>query len=244
MAYQKQNFANGEVLTALQLNHMENGIADVAKATGDSVGQLKEDLVTTQKSYLINPRISNNLYIKDDCTILGYDGWDIAEIRVIEGDKIIVYSPVDSIYNAMYSADSSKYKNFVLKNGMNYIDVPDGYRYLKVSNEREIVKNVQFFVSPMQAINTNKEKLKIADSGKFLFTKIPNTYIYNADGTEHSSDAYSSSDYIDLTGHKKFVIECQEDSESNALYDESYNFLQEIEYKAGLTEFDIPTNAK
>lgn len=71
MSYQKQNFANGEVLTAAQLNHIENGIADVessanatkgvvdniidptlslsgkaadAKATGDKIGELKEDL--------------------------------------------------------------------------------------------------------------------------------------------------------------------------------------------------------
>ena len=29
MSYQKQNFANGEVLTATQLNHIENGIADL-----------------------------------------------------------------------------------------------------------------------------------------------------------------------------------------------------------------------
>lgn len=31
MSYQKQNFANGEVLTASQLNHMEDGI--VAEAS-------------------------------------------------------------------------------------------------------------------------------------------------------------------------------------------------------------------
>lgn len=29
MSYQKQNFANGEVLSALQLNHIENGIVDL-----------------------------------------------------------------------------------------------------------------------------------------------------------------------------------------------------------------------
>lgn len=43
MGYQKQNFANGDVLTAAQLNHIENGIADVestanaAKAVADKI---------------------------------------------------------------------------------------------------------------------------------------------------------------------------------------------------------------
>ena len=71
MSYQKQNFANGEVLTAAQLNHIENGIADVESAAnttkgvvdkiidptlslsgkaadaakvGEAVGQVKEDI--------------------------------------------------------------------------------------------------------------------------------------------------------------------------------------------------------
>lgn len=71
MSYQKQNFANGEVLTASQLNHIEQGIVDVesaanatktvvdkiidptlslsgkaadAKVTGDKIGEIKEDL--------------------------------------------------------------------------------------------------------------------------------------------------------------------------------------------------------
>lgn len=72
MSYQKQNFANGEVLSAAQLNHIEDGIVDVessanetksvvdkiidptlslsgkaadAKITGDEIGQLKSDLI-------------------------------------------------------------------------------------------------------------------------------------------------------------------------------------------------------
>lgn len=71
MSYQKQNFANGEVLTASQLNHIEDGIAEVesaanetktvvnniidptlsvsgkaadAKATGDAIRGVKDDL--------------------------------------------------------------------------------------------------------------------------------------------------------------------------------------------------------
>lgn len=236
---------NADWTSAIQTwEELKNMIDPTLSISGKAADAAKVGEAVCQQAYLTNPKIDKNLYIKDDCTILGYDGWDLLSIPVIAGDKIIVYSPVDSKYNAMYSADATKYKNFVLKNGINYIDIPDGYRDLKISNEREIAKNFRFFVLPMQTINSNKEKLKIADNGKFLLDEIPYTYINNADGTERSSDAYSSSDYIDLTGHKKFVIECQEDSESNALYDESYNFLQGIEYKAGFTEFVIPTNAK
>lgn len=236
---------NADWTSAIQTwEELKNMIDPTLSLSGKAADAAKVGEAVVQQAYLTNPKIDKNLYIKDDCTILGYDGWDMLSIPVIAGDKIIVYSPVDSKYNAMYSADATKYKNFVLKNGINYIDIPDGYRDLKISNEREIAKNFRFFALPMQTINSNKEKLKIADNGKFLLDEIPYTYIYNADGAERSSDAYSSSDYIDLTGHKKFVIECQEDSESNALYDESYNFLQGIEYKAGFTEFVIPTNAK
>lgn len=209
------------------------------------IGEIKEDLVTTQKAYLTNPKIENNLYIKDDCTILGYDGWDMLSIPVVSGDKIIVYSPVGSKYNAMYSTDFVKYKNFVLKNGMNYIDIPDGYRDLKISNEREIAKNVRFFVLPTQAINNNNEKMKIADRGCFLFDIIPYSYIYDVDGSERYSKSYDSTDYIDLSGHKNFVVICEEGSQYNALYDNSYNFLCAIDIKSGCTNIDeIPDGAK
>lgn len=212
--------------------------------TQKDISNLKEDIVATQKAYLINPTIENNKYVRDDCTIIGYDGWDLLTISATNGDAVIVYSPVDSKYNAMYSEDNTLYKNVVLKNGMNCFVIPKGYRNLKISNEREIVKNVKSYILPIESINSNIEKLKKADKGNVLFKKIPYTYINNVDGNELTADSYSSSDFIELADCKKFVIECQEDSDLNALYDENHIFIQGIEYKKGITEFDKPSNAK
>lgn len=55
MSYQKQNFANGEVLSASQLNHIEDGIVDVESATNTSLAEkaTKEDLKNT-----IDPTLS------------------------------------------------------------------------------------------------------------------------------------------------------------------------------------------
>lgn len=38
MSYQKQNFANGEVLSASQLNHIEDGIVDLESAVNENKG--------------------------------------------------------------------------------------------------------------------------------------------------------------------------------------------------------------
>ena len=80
MSYQKQNFANGEVLSASQLNHIEQGIVDVESAAnetkavvdeiidptlslsgkaadaakvGEAVGQVKEDIKSTKDLTLV-----------------------------------------------------------------------------------------------------------------------------------------------------------------------------------------------
>lgn len=55
MSYQKQNFANGEVLSASQLNHIEDGISEVESATNTSLAEkaTKEELKNT-----IDPTLS------------------------------------------------------------------------------------------------------------------------------------------------------------------------------------------
>ncbi|WP_242994636.1 Ig-like domain-containing protein, partial [Faecalibacterium prausnitzii] len=51
MSYVKQNFVDGQTLTAAQLNHMEAGIA--AAATGDK-GDLGEGFTANAKALLLN----------------------------------------------------------------------------------------------------------------------------------------------------------------------------------------------
>nr|DAQ70268.1 MAG TPA: hypothetical protein [Caudoviricetes sp.] len=51
MSYQKQNFANGEVLTASQLNHIEQGIVEVESSVEDKA--TKEELKN-----IIDPTLS------------------------------------------------------------------------------------------------------------------------------------------------------------------------------------------
>lgn len=43
MSYQKQNFANGEVLTAPQLNHIEDGIVDLESNSGALSTKITEE---------------------------------------------------------------------------------------------------------------------------------------------------------------------------------------------------------
>lgn len=202
------------------------------------------DLVTLQKPYLVEYETLLDNYIKEDTSIVGYIGWDVLSIQVVPNDKVIVFSPSDSKYNAIYSSDNVKCESIVLKKGMNLIEIPEEYRFLRVSNEREIAKKVKFYVLKTQEINGNTKKIKLADNGTFIFDTIPLTYIYDIDGSERYSPTFYSSDYIDVSNHEKIVIESTESSKYNAWYDANREFIQNLEYKVGFTEFEVPTNAK
>ena len=208
------------------------------------VEQLNTNLDNTQETYLVEYETLLDNYIKEDTSIAGYIGWDVLSIQVVPNDKVIVYSPSDSKYNAIYSSDNVKRESIVLKKGMNLIEIPEEYRFLRVSNEREIAKKVKFYVLKTQEINGNTKKIKLADNGTFIFDTIPLTYIYDIDGSERYSPTFYSSDYIDVSNHEKIVIESTESSKYNAWYDANRKFIQNLEYKVGFTEFEVPTNAK
>ena len=102
MSYQKQNFANGEVLSAPQLNHIEDGIVDVesavnenkdvvdkiidptlsvsgkaadAKATGDAIRGVKDNLTAeTTRAEQTEQALDTRTAALESCGFVVVDG--------------------------------------------------------------------------------------------------------------------------------------------------------------------------
>lgn len=74
MGYQKQNFADGEVLSALQLNHIEQGIVDVESSA---------NATKTVVNKIIDPTLSLSGKAAD-AKIVGHNGYNV---RPVNGTK-------------------------------------------------------------------------------------------------------------------------------------------------------------
>lgn len=162
MSYQKQNFANGEVLTAPQLNHIEDGIVDVestanttkgvvdkiidptlsvsgkaadAAKVGEAVGRLDEDIISVS-SGLIHINLLQDKYVDGNGEIKFYSGWTATDYVLIPNDsKINIYAKSQSIYNAFYTKDKQYISSFNIVAGENWISVPSNAKYLACSGE-------------------------------------------------------------------------------------------------------------
>ena len=185
MGYQKQNFVSGQVLNSAHLNHIENGIADVestakatktvvdkiidpnlslsgkaadAKATGDAVGVLKEDIQNLSEidninisqlqnggEYRYQLKWNNGGYIGNhyvsssevDGEIISYNGWSYTDaIPVVAGTEIKIVSDATSgrSQNAFYKQDGS-YDSSVIFNKV--VIVPQTAAFLKLSKRND-----------------------------------------------------------------------------------------------------------
>lgn len=139
MSYQKQNFANGEVLTAAQLNHIENGIADVestasttkgvvdkiidptlsvsgkaadAAKVGEAVGQVKEDIFNIEHDYA-----DGNGMIRDYYTV----EWSQGKFEITSGKKVTYTDATNRIHSNYIDVSSISTDEKI------YLTVPYGY---------------------------------------------------------------------------------------------------------------------
>ena len=191
MSYQKQNFANGEVLTATQLNHIENGIADVesvanatktvvdniidptltlsgkaadAKATGDAVGELKEDLGDLQLGKIVYNVIKNSYIDKDTGEIKEYPNWDRTDyIDVSAFDFIYVTLENGSAYSGWYDKNYKYIKRANIYAGSPYkIPVEKGASYLLISAENTRINNMTIYAYASRELKEQVNKLNDA----------------------------------------------------------------------------------
>ena len=168
MSYQKQNFANGEVLTASQLNHIEDGIVDVestanetkgvvdkiidptlslsgkaadAKATGDKIGQLKEDLSDAQNAIFGKTNFTKYRYL-DNLGNIVFDDASCISTKIYgakKGVPISVYAgewdDQDKTHNiGVYDSFGNHVDNFNAVNGVKRtITINTDFDYLIIS---------------------------------------------------------------------------------------------------------------
>ncbi len=84
MSYQKQNFANGEVLTASQLNHIENGIADVESTANATKGVVDK---------IIDPTLSVSGKAADAAKV----GEAVEQVKEDIGDVLLIGNEKESL---------------------------------------------------------------------------------------------------------------------------------------------------
>lgn len=71
MSYQKQNFANGEVLSAAQLNHIEDGIVDLESNSGAISVKITEE---TTRAKAAEQALSTRTAALESCGFVVVDG--------------------------------------------------------------------------------------------------------------------------------------------------------------------------
>ena len=101
MSYQKQNFSNGEVLTASQLNHIENGIADVESTANTTKGVVDK---------IIDPTLSVSGKAADAAKV----GEAVnAEAERAKGVESQIKEDIDEFYKPISDLDSEDVDLFI-----------------------------------------------------------------------------------------------------------------------------------
>lgn len=223
MSYQKQNFANGEVLTAPQLNHIEDGIVDVesaanatktvvdkiidptlsisgkaadAKATGDAVGQLKQDLADYEDALDIKLYKAS---LAENPSGVGLN-WNLYyDVSIPAGTKVIV--TLNSYSGALFinmnvrffdaSGNMKNYGSIKSIGGTMVITTTDDYTRLWLQINRSAIENgvnasVTFATNRsgvFKALTDLENSLDEKINAEILKASIVHTFHVEKDGT-------------------------------------------------------------
>lgn len=141
-----------------------SGKAADAKAVGDAVGQLKDDLGDLQRGKIVFKVIKNSYVDKDTGEIKKYKNWDRTDyIDVSAFDFIYVTLENGSAYSGWYDKNHEYIKRANIYAGSPYkIPVEKGASYLVISAENTRINNMTIYAYASRELKEQVNKLNDA----------------------------------------------------------------------------------
>lgn len=226
MGYQKQNFANGEVLSASQLNHIEQGIVDVesdankTKAVVDKIidptlslsGKAADAKVTGNA---VDSLIAENILSGNRYEYLNIN--DITINKYYAGDGTAISDPTDTnwfVFPAL-SLKSGTYYMMNVSNANSYVKTSTGMTGLSHYTENRDVLNKMYEINFSEDVtlylsgyNISQFSPHLSNAPLTLTAAFGQTYFLNDDnhriisipwclGSLHTGAPWSNTNYFD-----------------------------------------------
>lgn len=214
-----------------------SGKAADAKATGDKIGELKEDIVD-KASGQIKGLLVKDSYVDKDGTVSDYVGWSRTNyIDVSQYSVLSLNVPMTIRYGVWLKEDKSTvvFPIETTTKGEIELFVPSDAKYLLLSASTENMKNVTISIKRRKSDELN------SDGKRITVSYIANGYIEN--GSLQKANRWVATDYMEIP--KNLYIESdgtEEDNAYNAFYDENKVYISSFNTKGKYVK--VPNNAK
>lgn len=202
MSYNKQNFANGQVLNASHLNYIENGIIDL------------ENTVKELKDNNDNGNGNSNLYVELDVTwidgvyisrygddkgsavtLADYSATDYIDVSNINSVRIRTHISGDAPCIAFYKKDKTLVDCYKPESTVTHnYDVPNGASYMRVSCSTSYLNKV--FVVGYEMFDNYNTVVELYDASK----NSSSTQYYNIAGEIVKAPGWYTTKDMDVSG--------------------------------------------